>query len=144
MSADAAPLPLAGTLMGFDVGTKRTGIAVGNTLTGTATPLEVAPAAQLWSVVDRLVAQWQPDGFVVGLPRQADGADTHGTAPARRFASQLRHRAARPVVFVDERYSSVEAESRHGSRIAADHHAAAILLQQYLDRPDDSEIPEFS
>ncbi|CAN5263139.1 Holliday junction resolvase RuvX [soil metagenome] len=120
------------TLLGFDVGEQRTGIAVGNTLSRTAEPIEVAQAERIWEAVERLVALWQPDGFVVGLPTQADGSDTHGTAAARKFANRLRGRLGKPVMLVDERYSTVEAESRYG-RIAADHHAAAVLLQQYLD-----------
>ena len=125
------------TLLGFDVGTRRIGIAVGNTLTCTAQALEIAEASRVFEVVDRLIANWAPAGFVVGLPTQADGADTQGTAPARKFANRLAGRYRLPVDFVDERYTSAEAHAQYGKMAAIDHHAAALILQQYLDEPND-------
>lgn len=123
------------TLLGFDVGTVRIGIAVGNTLARTAQPLQVADAARVFEAIERLIVEWQPDGFVVGLPQRDDGSETQGSAPARKFANRLRGRYGLPVEFVDERYTSVEAEARCGKMAAVDHQAAALILQQYLDEP---------
>jgi putative holliday junction resolvase len=131
------------TLLGFDAGEKRVGIAVGNTITGTAQALETVTVAQIWPAVQQLIDEWQPDAFVVGLPLRDDGSETQGTAPARRFAGRLQGRFGKPVVFVDERYSSVEAEQHYGKMAVVDHHAAAIILQQHLNalktRSEDSQ-----
>jgi putative Holliday junction resolvase len=121
------------TLLGFDAGEKRIGIAIGNTLTGSARALETVAAAQVWPAVERLIREWQPDAFVVGLPLRDDGSETHGTAHARRFAGRLQGRFGKPVVMVDERYTSVAAEERYGKMAPVDHHAAAMILQQHLD-----------
>jgi putative Holliday junction resolvase len=121
------------TLLGFDAGERRIGIAIGNTLTGTARALETVPAAQVWPAVQRLIKEWQPDAFVVGLPLRDDGSETQGTAPARRFAGRLQGRFGKPVALVDERYTSVAAEERYGKMAPVDHHAAALILQQHLD-----------
>jgi putative Holliday junction resolvase len=123
----------AQTLLGFDAGEKRIGIAIGNTVTGTAQALETVAAAQIWPAVQRLIDEWHPDVFVVGLPLRDDGTENQGTAPARRFAGRLQGRFGKPVILVDERYSSVEAEQHYGKMAVVDHHAAAIILQQHLN-----------
>jgi putative Holliday junction resolvase len=125
----------ARTLLGFDVGTVRVGVAVGNTVSGTAQALQVIDAARAFEAIERLMAEWQPDAFVVGLPLHEDGSDTQGSAPARKFANRLKGRYGRPVAFVDERFTSTEAQSRYGKMAPIDHHAAALILQQYLDDP---------
>lgn len=129
------PSLAARTLLGFDVGTVRVGVAVGNTVAGSAQALQVIDAARAFEAIERLVAEWQPDAFVVGLPLHEDGSDTQGTAPARKFANRLKGRFGRPVVFVDERFTSTDAQARYGKMAPVDHHAAALILQQYLDEP---------
>lgn len=121
------------TLLAFDVGTRRIGIAVGNTETRLAQALEIVDAAQAIARAAELVAVWSPARFVVGLPLREDGTETQGTAPARRFAGRLQGRFGKPVAFVDERYTSVEAARGRATIAPVDHLAAALILQQYLD-----------
>lgn len=126
------------TLLAFDVGLRRIGVAVGNSFARLAQPLEVIPAVptvRAFARIRALIDEWQPQRFVVGLPRRADGTPTHGTAPARKFANRLHGRFGKPVEFVDESYTSVEAEATYGKIAPSDHHAAALILQQYFDDP---------
>jgi len=121
-------------VFGFDFGTRRIGIAMGNTLTGQAQPLSVVSAidnATRFAVIGDLIEQWRPARLVVGEPRHPDGAEHEMTLRARRFANQLHGRFGLPVVLVDERYSSVVVPSRRGEKV--DDKAAAIILQQYFD-----------
>jgi putative Holliday junction resolvase len=123
----------ARTILAFDFGLKRIGVAVGEPELGTAHPL---PAVQGFSQIEKLVAEWRPARFVVGLPVAEQGA--HPLARrVERFARQLEGRYRRPVTRVDERYSSVEAESRlKGMRVkktAIDSVAAQLLLEQYFN-----------
>lgn len=139
------------TLLGFDFGTLRIGVSVGNTILGTADPLMVIPAepvAARWSAIARLVEQWQPQRLVVGRPvHHRDGEHGgEGAAPApelasrcERFARQLSGRFALPVELVDEGWSSMEAGAaiadrgtRDASGVHDDAEAAAIILRQYL------------
>jgi putative Holliday junction resolvase len=133
--------PLSGTLLGFDFGEKRIGVAVGETQTRLAHPLstiaEEATEARL-AAIARLVAEWQPRGFVVGLPRHADGGEHAVARLAGKFARRLEARFGLPVAFVDETLTSAEAESQlreSGGRAKGglDAHAAALILQSYLD-----------
>lgn len=121
-------------VLGFDFGIKRIGIAVGNTLSGQAQPLEVIQAidnAARFARIGVLIAQWQPARLVVGEPFHPDGTPHDMTLRCRRFANQLHGRYNLPVVLVDERYSSAVLDARRGEII--DDRAAAIILQQYLD-----------
>ncbi len=132
----------SGVVLGFDYGQKRIGVATGQSLTGTATPLATLrnPHAAGWVDIDALLSQWRPTHLVVGLPLAADGADTPVSLAARRFAVALGQRCAAPVDMVDERLSSHEAESRllaDGRRHDAvrrerDAMAAAIILETWL------------
>lgn len=104
-----------GTYLGFDAGARRLGVAVGESLTGSARPLATLPARDgqpVWDRLARLVDSWEPAGLVVGLPLHADGSDSDSTALARRLARRLAGRYRRPVFLVDERLSSHEAEAR--------------------------------
>jgi putative Holliday junction resolvase len=129
------------TLLGFDFGTRRIGVALGNTLTGAARPLEIldsAPIDRRFERIGTLIRQWQPDALVVGRPLDESGAQTETTRRADRFANQLRGRFGLPVEPVDERYSSREAQaiiaSGGGRRASADDGvAAAVILAQYLE-----------
>jgi putative Holliday junction resolvase len=130
----AAP---ARSFLAFDYGTRRVGVATGNSLLARARPLATLASrgdAQL-AVIARLVADWQPDALVVGVPFHPDGAEHENTRRARRFARRLHARFQLPVHEVDERYSTTEALARTGDGGGAagvDAEAAAILLEQYL------------
>lgn len=120
------------TLLAFDYGLKRTGVAVGNTLTGAAQALRtvVAQGDARFGPIAELITEWQPAALVVGVPFHPDGAAHDNTQRARRFARQLQGRFKLPVHEVDERYSTTEALAA-GAR-DPDATAAAILLEQYL------------
>jgi len=120
------------TFLAFDYGVKRTGVASGNRLTGTATPRGTIAAqgeARFPKIAER-IREWQPDALVVGVPWHPDGAPHENTLRAQKFARQLRGRYGLPVVEVDERYSTTEAHSL-GAR-DADAAAAAIILEQFF------------
>jgi putative Holliday junction resolvase len=127
----AIPAQLA-SFLAFDFGLKRTGVAVGNRLTGTATPQATIKAQgdARWPLIEARIAEWQPDALVIGVPWHPDGAAHDNTRRAQRFARQLRARFGLPVYEVDERYSTTEALSA-GAR-DADAAAAAIILEQFL------------
>ena len=103
------------TLLGFDFGERRIGVAVGNTLTGAARPLATVAEATVdgrFARIGALLLEWQPAMLVVGRPLHPDGAAHEVTAQAERFARQLQGRFGLPVVLVDERYSTVAAQAR--------------------------------
>jgi putative Holliday junction resolvase len=140
--------PLSGTLLGFDFGEKRLGVAVGETQTRMAHPVAAIAAAATearLAAVARLVTEWHPAGFVVGQPRHADGTEHPVARQAAKFARRLEARFHLPVAFIDETLTSAEAASRvreAGGRTRMkgdlDAHAAAVILQSYLDDPDQS------
>jgi putative holliday junction resolvase len=134
------------TIIAFDYGARRIGVAVGNTITGTARPLQTVSeeaVARRFERIGRLLQEWHPDALVVGRPVHPDGTPHEVTLAAERFARQLHGRFGLPVELVDERYSTVEARGRRasgaamglGSRKALaddDAGAAAVILEQYL------------
>lgn len=122
------------TVLGFDFGLKRIGVAVGNTLLKQAQPLTIISAAtndEKFAAITELMQQWKPALCVVGLPSHPDGAEHEMTARCRRFANQLHGRFDVATVLVDERYSSAVISHQRGDLI--DDQAAAIILQQYFD-----------
>lgn len=124
----------AETLLGFDFGLKRIGVAVGNTLLRQAQPLAIIDAATndgKFKVIDDLISAWQPARCIVGLPLHPDGAEHAMTVRCRRFANQLHGRYGVIAILVDERYSSAVLNQQRGERI--DDRAAAIILQHYFD-----------
>jgi len=134
------------TVIGFDFGEKRIGVAVGETVTGIANPLgAIAESANdaRFRAIEKLVDEWQPGTFVVGRPKHSDASE-HATAKlAEKFGRRLAARHKLPVVFVDETLTSAEAEaSLRGKRTRAaregdvDALAAALILQSYLDDPN--------
>ena len=141
-----------GTVLGFDVGMRRIGVAVGNALTGNASAVavvDVHAAGPDWAHVDRLLREWRPDGLVVGDPMSLDGGDQPIRKFAQAFARELRERTRLPVVMVDERNSSQEAASRfaaqraEGSRKRRDAElldavAAAVIVERWLASPRDA------
>ena len=129
-----------GTLLGFDYGTRKIGVAVGQTLTGTANPLETLQLVNHkpdWERIARLIAEWQPEALVVGLPLDVDDSETDATAPALRFSRQLEGRFHLKVHLADERYTSFEARDRLGHKAKRweeyDAMAAKLILETWLD-----------
>lgn len=133
-----------GTVLAFDFGLKRIGVAVGETLLGQARPLATlvgeANAAR-FAAIGKLIQEWQPARLVVGLPRALDGTEHQMSARCQRFAQQLEGRFGLPVILVDERLSSSEAETRlrdagltwQARKQQVDAVAAQIILQDYFD-----------
>lgn len=126
----------ARTALGFDYGERRIGVAVGQTVTRTASPLATLAARDGqpdWTAVRKLVEAWRPDVLVVGLPSTADGAPHALAAAIERFARRLAGRFGLAVEFVDERLSShAAAELAHDGRHGVDAHAAALILESWL------------
>ena len=124
------------TLLAFDYGTKKIGVAIGNTLTRQARPLDIlfpVTREQRFAAIGALLAEWQPDVVVVGLPLATDGGEQYASLRCRRFANQLHGRYGVEVVLVDERGSSMEAQRMLGTHGADDAVAAAVILQRYFD-----------
>lgn len=134
----ARPPADARLFLAFDFGERRTGVAIGNTLSRQARALHTLAVTgdARFQAVGALVAEWQPAALVVGIPFHPDGAEHGLTQRARRFARQLQARFRLPVHEVDERYSSVEAARGDTGRGGLDAEAAAVILQQFLDGPD--------
>ena len=134
------------TVLGFDFGERRVGIAVGQSLTGTATPLDTLSYSGLDELIDRIatiIEEWQPDALVVGIPLTADGKEQPMTRSARRFAGKLADRFRRPTHHADERYTSRAAEdrfrelrsagaTRRRDRRRTDAVAAQLIVEQWL------------
>jgi len=142
---------MQGTLLAFDFGERRIGVAIGETSTGIASPLTTitgASSAVRLDAIARLVAEWQPAAFVVGRPKHADGSEHAVAAAATKFARRLAGRHRLPVFFVDETLTSAEAEAllretRTRARRPGDVDAlaATLILQSYLDNPNDRGLP---
>ena len=130
-------------MLAFDYGTRRIGVAVGNTITRSARPLvtidEASEEARL-AAIGALFREWTPDILVVGLPVHADGTPHAMTSRAQHFAQELRDRFGAEVQFADERHTSEAAraalagQGREG-RAKRDEVAAQIILQAWLDDP---------
>lgn len=140
--AGARPQALPQTFLSFDFGTRRVGVAVGNSLLNQAQPLLTVAAEgdARFAALASLIAEWHPDALVVGVPFHPDGAPHDNTQRARRFARQLHGRFRLPVHEVDERYTTTEALSLGAAD--ADAAAAALILDQFLRNqpppPDDA------
>jgi putative holliday junction resolvase len=126
----SAPSPRS--FLAFDFGTRRVGVASGNTVTRSATPLRSVQAVgdARFVALGELIREWQPDALVVGVPFHPDGAEHETTERARRFARQLHGRFKLPVHEVDERYTSTEAIAAGAADVDAA--SAAIILEQFL------------
>ena len=136
-----------GSVLGFDVGTRVIGVAIGSALTGTARPLTTVTVSERgidWSRIDALLKEWQPIAAVVGLPLTLDGGTQSMTKTATQFADALAQRSGLPVHRVDERNSSREAAQRFAQRRAQgsasrkqaaeiDALAAAVILDRWFD-----------
>lgn len=124
------------TVLAFDYGLKKIGVALGNTLTRQARPLRILTPTtrkQRFEAIAALLDEWQPDRVVVGLPLLSDGGEQYHSLRCRRFANQLHGRFGVATELVDERGSSVEAQIVLGNHDADDAMAAAIILQRYFD-----------
>jgi len=138
-----------GTLIGFDFGERRIGVAVGETGTGIANPLGAIDAAAndaRFREIEKLVHEWRPAAFVVGRPRHQDDSEHAVAKLAEKFARRLQARYHVPVVMVDETLTSAAAEASLAGKRAGtkrkgdvDAVAAAIILQSYLDDPKAGE-----
>jgi putative holliday junction resolvase len=127
-----APAVAHRSLLSFDYGERRVGVATGNTLLGRGSPLRTlaAEGEARFAAIAALLAEWQPDALVVGVPFHPDGAEHDNTRRARRFARQLRGRFGLPVHEVDERYTTVEAAA--GGAADVDAASAVLILEQFL------------
>ena len=142
-SGGAAP-----TVLAFDFGLKRIGVAVGNVITSTAQPLRTLTARAGrpdWAELTACFEEWHPGVVLVGVPYNMDGSSGEITGPALAFAEQVRERFAVAVETVDERLSSREAEATLRQRRSlgtlkrrirhedVDSEAACVLLRQWLN-----------
>ena len=138
--------PVVGTLLAFDFGTQRIGVAVGNTFSSSSQPLTTIAEEKndsRFAAIAALVKEWQPCALLVGLPGNDDGTPHELTALCRRFANRLQGRFSLPTILVDERYTSLAAGSqlnKEGIRGRAqkrllDQYAAQQIMQAYLDEP---------
>jgi putative holliday junction resolvase len=132
---------MADTVLGFDFGTRKIGIATGQSLTGTANPLPAVTSRDGvpdWDSITRLVQEWQPGAFIVGLPLNMDDSESESSERARRFARQLHGRFGKPAWMVDERLSTREArdqlgrQQKRGPDPRVDSLAAVLMIESYF------------
>ncbi len=135
-------MPQPHSYLGFDYGTRRIGIAVGQEITRTATGVETLQSVNNkpdWAGITRLIGDWQPAALVVGLPLNMDDSENPRTALVKRFCNQLRERYKLPVHTMDERLSTIEAQhllAQSGSKRGQDSDklAAQLILQSWLEQ----------
>ncbi len=132
------------SLMGFDFGTRSIGIATGQEITGTASPLTSLKANEGipdWVQLEKLLKEWQPDLLVVGLPLNMDGTEQEMTVRARKFGQRLHGRFGFQVEFKDERLTTTDAKARlfeHGGYKAlgksrVDAVSAQLILESWME-----------
>ena len=120
------------TFLAFDYGTKRIGVAIGNSEIRQAQPLKTIYNKSLddtFGAIQKIVTEWEVSLFVVGLPTHPDGAEHEMTKRAKRFGNQLHGRLNLPVEWVDERYTSAVVDDKMGD---VDSQAAVLILEQYF------------
>lgn len=152
MPEPAAPAPDA-VVLGFDVGSRRIGVALGSALGAprAVAVVDVHANGPDWAALDRLHRDWRPQGLIVGDPLTLGGGDQPNRKRAHAFARQLRQRYGLPVVMVDERSTSVEAAHRFAADRAAgrrrrrdaevlDAMAAAVIVERWLAAPDEASL----
>jgi putative Holliday junction resolvase len=136
----------ATTIMGFDYGARRIGVAIGNAISHSARALEVLANGERgpdWSRLEALLREWRPDALLVGLPLMLDDSEQVNSRAARAFAAELSQRFRLPVQLVDERHSSQEAARRFAAQraggtakrkhaAALDAVAAQIIVERWL------------
>lgn len=131
------------SVLAFDFGTKRFGVAIGQSITGTASPLEpfkVEDGIPNWDIIDKLVEQWKPDAFVVGMPLNMDGSMSDMAMRANKFRKRLLGRYNLPSIAQDERLTSFEAKSfmlKQGKTNFKEHSvdgiAAMLICESYFE-----------
>jgi putative Holliday junction resolvase len=128
-----------GVLLGFDFGPKKIGVAVGQTITGTASPLDTLRANGSkpdWRGIGSLIEQWRPEALVVGIPYQMDDQEVEWSERVHKFARQLEGRFHLPVHKADERLTSCEARRQLGRQATSlevvDAMAAKLILETWL------------
>lgn len=156
LQAPADAIRRDGTVLGFDVGSRRIGVAVGSgfgTGARAIAVVDVHAGNPDWNEIERLRREWRPDGLIVGDPMTIDGGDQPIRKAAQAFARQLRERTRLPVVMVDERSTSNEAAQRFADERASgrkrrrdaavlDAVAAAIIVERWLAAPQDAVVVE--
>jgi len=123
------------TVMAFDYGTRRIGVAVGNTVTQAGRPIQTIAENgddARFRRIEALIKEWQPNQLVVGLPCHPDGVEHEMSAKAKTFGNQLNGRFHLPVSWVDERYTSAVLEGNPEMRDNLDAQSAALILEQYF------------
>jgi putative Holliday junction resolvase len=128
-------MPKALTLLSFDYGTRRVGVAVGNSMMQSGQALKTISAPNsdaLFQEIESLLKEWQPDQIVVGRPVHPDGTSHEMTGKAVRFGNQLHGRFHLPVHWVDERYTSAVLEGNSEMHDNLDSHSAVLILEQYF------------
>lgn len=152
MPDEDVAITVSGILLGFDFGTKRIGVAVGNSISCTARPLITLHGehnGQRFAAIGELIREWEPSALVVGLPSHDDGTPHELTRLCRRFAQRLKGRFNLPTILVDERYTSTAASSQLTEmgvrgikqKPLLDQVAAQQILQAYFDEPAIEQIP---
>jgi putative holliday junction resolvase len=131
--------PICLTVLGFDYGTRRIGVAAGQTVTATASPLGTIPVWHSqpdWDSINAMIRSWRPDALVVGMPTTTDGTEHRLATAIEHFVRQLRGRYRLPVYTIDEHLSSYEAQRRipGANRGAIDAVAAQVILETWLSR----------
>jgi putative holliday junction resolvase len=129
------PISRPMTILAFDYGTRRVGVAVGNTemrISQALKTIAVTSPDALFQELGNLLKEWQPDQIIVGLPTHPDGSEHEMTAKAKRFGNQLHGRFNLPVSWVDERYTSAVLEGDPQMHDNLDAHSAALILEQYF------------
>lgn len=129
-------------LLGFDFGMRKIGVAVGQAITKSASPLTIIKAKDgipSWTLVESLIKTWEADALVVGIPYNMDGSEQEISFAARKFAARLEVRYRLPVFLMDERLTTVEAKrewkARRGSHLIeqeVDSVAAKLILESWF------------
>lgn len=133
------------TVMGFDFGTKRIGIATGQRLTGNTQqldPIKARDGIPDWDTLQSIIDEWNPDAFVTGLPLNMDGTPSEMSRRANKFARRLEGRFHRPSYTCDERLTSFEAKGiamsqareRDFGRFSVDGLAAQLILESWMEK----------
>jgi putative Holliday junction resolvase len=144
--AETIDKPVCGTILAFDFGIKRIGVAVGNSIAQTTQPLVTLHGEQndqRFAAIAALIKDWQPNALIVGLPCNDDGTPHEMTRLCRRFANRLKGRFNLPTILVDERYTSTSASTHLNEmgirgikqKTMIDQIAAQYILQAYFDEP---------
>lgn len=129
-------------VLGFDFGTRKIGVASGQSLTGSGSPLPALPCRQQqpdWEAIAALIREWQPEAVIVGLPLNMDDSESELSQRCRRFARQLHGRFHCPVFMVDERLSTREARDRLGDSYRGgadprvDSLAAVLIIESFFE-----------